>query len=155
MSWQQKLTKRRLLGRTFVKKKRNWMDFGIPGEAIGKALGGILDQKKGNKKNMKKKDGRCKASAGHADPGKEGLEGQTSKIQHAPNPSFGDGRADWTAERNHRPPIHSEGLVRMPWAGQGNGFLFFLVGMRLTLYRFFLIFCSILGQKRAKFPKET
>ena len=34
------------------------------------------------------------ASAGHADPGKEGLEGQTSRIQHAPNPSLGDGRAD-------------------------------------------------------------
>ena len=32
-----------------------WMDFGIPGEAIGKALGGILGQKKGNKKNMEKK----------------------------------------------------------------------------------------------------
>ena len=34
------------------------------------------------------------ASAGTADPGKEGLEGQTSRIQHAPNPSLGDGRAD-------------------------------------------------------------
>ena len=55
MSWQQKLTKRRLLGRTFVKKNRNWMDFGIPGEAIGRALGRILGKKIEVKKKGKKK----------------------------------------------------------------------------------------------------
>ena len=54
-SWQQKLTKRRLLGRTFVKKKRNWMDFGIPGEAIGKALKGFWAEKTQTEKKLKKK----------------------------------------------------------------------------------------------------
>ena len=70
------------------------MDFGIPGEVIGEALGGILDKKKGIKKKHEKKQVKAGASAGTADHGKEGLEGQTSRIQHAPNPSFGDGRAD-------------------------------------------------------------
>ena len=55
MSWQQKMTRKRLLGHTFVKKKRIWMHFGIPGEAIGKALGGILGQKKGKRKHVKKR----------------------------------------------------------------------------------------------------
>ena len=48
-----KIDKKAALGTHFCeKKKRNWMDFGIPGETIGKALGGILGQKKGNEKNI-------------------------------------------------------------------------------------------------------
>mgnify|MGYP005731228877 CR=1 FL=1 len=119
MSWQQKLTKKRLLGHTFVKKKRNWMDFGVPGEAIGKALGGILGQKKGNKKNNKKSQ-LAGWLGGRRGP-RQGRFGRTNKQDPArPWPTLRDGRADWTAERNHRPPIQLEGLVRMTWVGQGN-----------------------------------
>ena len=35
-----------------LNKNQIWMDFGVPGEAIGKAMGGILVQKKGNEKNI-------------------------------------------------------------------------------------------------------
>ena len=87
------------MGHTFAKKEKNelnWMDFGIPGEAIGKALGGILGQKKG-KKNIKKKDASRKASAGTADPASRDFGRiRTGMMQNPtrPNPSAGDGRAD-------------------------------------------------------------
>ena len=94
MSWQQKLTKRRLLGRTFVKKKPKLDGFWDPWGGHWEGLGWNFGPKKGKQKKHEKKGWKPQASAGHADPGKEGLEGQTSRIQHAPNPSFGDGRAD-------------------------------------------------------------
>ena len=62
-------------------------------------------------------------SAGHADPGKEGLEGQTSKIQHAPGPPCGmGGRIQCAA---HRPPregvvTHSVVVRQMKQARQVN-----------------------------------
>ena len=114
-----------------MKKNRNWMDFGIPGEVIGEALGGILDQKKGNKKKHEKKQVKAVASAGHADPGKEGLEGQTSKVQHAPGPPCGMGGRIEPAEPEP-PPAHSLGrvgeddmgrsgkLARPCWLGAGG-----------------------------------
>ena len=81
MSWQQKLTKRRLLGRTFVKKNRNWMDFGIPGEAIGRALGRILGKKIEVKKKGKKKWPRwlVKRTLGGTRGPRQGRFGRTNK----------------------------------------------------------------------------
>ena len=81
MSWQQKFTKRRLLGRTFVKKKRNWMDFGIPGEAIGRALGRILGKKNWSKKKGKKKwpSRLVKRTLGGTRGPRQGRFGRTNK----------------------------------------------------------------------------
>ena len=124
------------------------MDFGVPGEAIGKALGGILGQKRESKKTWKK---RMEAASlgGQRGPGKGRIwKGLDTKSPSSPWPTLWGWAGGLNRQgRNHRPPIHSEGLVKMPWAGQGNWFLFFSLGMRLTLYRFFEYFYSILGQK--------
>ena len=44
------------------------MDFGVPGEAIGKALGGIFGPEKGKQEKHKRKRCSRKALAGDADP---------------------------------------------------------------------------------------
>ena len=58
-------------------------DFGVPGRALGKALGRILGGKFGGGKQVEKKVVRMFASAGTADPGKEGFredKGQGGQI---------------------------------------------------------------------------
>ena len=90
----QKTDKKTLLGTTFLGKHQFWDDFGIPGRSLGKALGRILGGKFGGGKNDEKNVVRVVASAGTADPGKEGFredKGQGGKIQHAFPTS---GRAD-------------------------------------------------------------
>ena len=70
------------------------MDFGIPGEAIGKASGRIFDRKKRNEKSCKKFN-KVVGSAGDADPARRDFGRiRTRQVQHAPCPSGGDGRAD-------------------------------------------------------------
>ena len=92
----QKTDKQTNLGTTFLAKKRIFSDFGVPGRSLGKALGRILAGKFGDEKKVRKKVVKVIASAGDADPGKEGFredKGQVGKIQHAfAHPS--DGRAD-------------------------------------------------------------
>ena len=48
-------------------------DFGVPGRSLGKALGRILGGKFGDAKKVKKNVVSAVASAGTADPGKEGF----------------------------------------------------------------------------------
>ena len=74
------------LGTTFLAKKQIFNDFGVPGRSLGKALGRILAGKFGDEKKVRKKVVKVIASAGDADPGKEGFredKGQVGKIQHA------------------------------------------------------------------------
>ena len=92
----QKTDKKTLLGTTFLGKSRSLGDFGVSGRSLGKALGRILGGKFGGGKNDEKRRVKGIASAGSADPGKEGFredKGQVGQIQHAfAHPS--DGRAD-------------------------------------------------------------
>ena len=79
----QKTDKTTLLGTTFLGKHQFWDDFGIPGRSLGKALGRILGGKFGGGKKVKKQVVRTVASAGDADPGKEGFsedKGQGGQI---------------------------------------------------------------------------
>ena len=68
-----KTDKKTLLGRTFLGKHQFWGDFGIPGRSLGKALGRILAGKFGGAKKVEKKVVSVVASAGNADPSKEGF----------------------------------------------------------------------------------
>ena len=104
------------------------MDFGIPGEAIGKALGGILGQKKGNEKNIKKQQVELVASAGGADQlggifGREtGTKGPTRPFTH---PLGMGGRIEPAGPEP--PPAHSLGRVGEDAMGRSGqvGFCFF------------------------------
>ena len=58
---------------TTLATKHFFCDFGIPGGCLGKALGRILGGKFGDEKKSKKNEVKLLASAGHADPGKEGF----------------------------------------------------------------------------------
>ena len=69
----QKTDKKTLLGTTFLGKHQFWDDFGIPGRSLGKALGRILGGKFGGAKKVEKNVVSAVASAGTADPGKEGF----------------------------------------------------------------------------------
>ena len=69
----QKTDKKTLLGRTFLGKHQFWGDFGIPGRSLGKALGRILAGKFGGAKKVEKQVVSAVASAGNADPSKEGF----------------------------------------------------------------------------------
>ena len=69
----QKTDKKTLLGTIFLGKHQFWSDFGIPGRSLGKALGRILGGKFGGGKKVEKTVVRVVASAGDADPGKEGF----------------------------------------------------------------------------------
>ena len=73
-------------------------------------------------KKVEKTVVRTLASAGHADPGKEGFWEDMDKQGLArPKPILGGWAGGLNRQsRNHRPPIHLEGLVRMTWVGQGN-----------------------------------
>ena len=76
-------------------KNRIFCDFGIPGGCLGKALGRILGGNFGDEKKSKNKGVKVIASAGRADPGKEGFreDNRWVKVQHAfAHPP--DGRAD-------------------------------------------------------------
>ena len=79
----QKTDKKTLLGTTFLGKHQFWGDFGVPGRSLGKALGRILGGKVGGAKKVKKNVVSVVASAGSADPGKEGFgedKGQVSLV---------------------------------------------------------------------------
>ena len=79
----QKTDKKTDLGTTFLGKSRILVDFGVPGRSLGKALGMILGRKFGGGKKVKKQVVRMVASAGDADPGKEGFredKGQGGQI---------------------------------------------------------------------------
>ena len=69
----QKTDKKTDPGTTFLGKSRIWGDFGVPGRSLGKALGRILGGKFGGGTKVKKQVVRVVASAGSADPGKEGF----------------------------------------------------------------------------------
>ena len=69
----QKTYKKALLETTFLGKHQFWGDFGIPGRSLGKALGRILAGKFGGAKKVEKKVVSAVASAGNADPSKEGF----------------------------------------------------------------------------------
>ena len=58
---------------TFLGKHQIWGDFGVPGRSLGKALGRILGRNFGGGKNDEKTVVSVVASAGNADPGKEGF----------------------------------------------------------------------------------
>ena len=58
---------------TILAKNRFFCDFGIPGGCLGKALGKNFGKKMLRRKNDEKKVVRMVASAGSADPGKEGF----------------------------------------------------------------------------------
>ena len=84
----QKTDKKTLLGTTFLGKHQIWGDFGVPGRSLGKALGRILGRNFGGGKNDEKTVVSVVASAGNADPGKEGFRedsqvGEMGEIQHA------------------------------------------------------------------------
>ena len=92
----QKTDEKTHLETTFLRKSRSLGDFGVSGRSLGKALGRILGGKFGGAKNVGKNGVKLIASAGDADPGKEGFredKGQVGLVQHAfAHPS--DGRAD-------------------------------------------------------------
>ena len=69
------MARKRLLGCTFVENNRFWIDLGVPGEAIGKALGRILNKRKGNKKMKKRGEGGkvIRTLGRTSGPGKEGF----------------------------------------------------------------------------------
>ena len=69
----QKTDEKMLLGTTFLGKHQIWGDFGVPGRSLGKALGRILGRNFGGGKHDKKTVVSVVASAGNADPGKEGF----------------------------------------------------------------------------------
>ena len=69
----QKTDKKTDLGTTFLGKSRILGDFGVPGRSLGKALGRILGGKFGGAKKVEKNVVSAVASAGTADPGKEGF----------------------------------------------------------------------------------
>ena len=69
----QKTDKKTLLGTTFLGKHQFWGDFGIPGRSLGKALGRILAGKFGGATKVEKNVVSAVASAGTANPGKEGF----------------------------------------------------------------------------------
>ena len=61
------------MGAIFLPKSRFWIDFRVPGETLGEPLGRILGRKIRVEKKVEKKVVRVVASAGNADPGKEGF----------------------------------------------------------------------------------
>ena len=69
----QKTDKRTDLGTTSLAKNRIFGDFGVPGRSLGKALGRILGGNFGDRKKVEKKEVKEIASAGDADPSKEGF----------------------------------------------------------------------------------
>ena len=87
MGIHQKTDEKTLLGTTFLGKHQIWGDFGVPGRSLGKALGRILGRNFGGGKNDEKTVVSVVASAGNADPGKEGFreDSQVGEggIQHA------------------------------------------------------------------------
>ena len=94
----QKTDKKTLLGTTFLGKHQIWGDFGVPGRSLGKALGRILGRNFGGGKNDEKTVVSVVASAGNADPGKEGFreDSQVGEVDRSNTPSLilTDGRAD-------------------------------------------------------------
>ena len=68
----------------FCRKKSILGRFWDHWEGHWEGLGWNFGPKKRKQKKHEKKQVKAVASAGTADPGKEGLEGQTSQIQHAP-----------------------------------------------------------------------
>ena len=78
-----KTDKKTDLGTTFLVKSRILSDFGVPGRSLGKALGRILGGKFGGGKIVEKNVVSAVASAGDADPGKEGFredKGQVGQV---------------------------------------------------------------------------
>ena len=101
------------------------MDFGIPGEAIGKALGGILGQKKGNKKTWKKRmeAARPRRDVRTRQGGIFGRETGTRSIQHAPtHPQGMGGRIEPAGPEP--PPAHSLGRVGEDAMGRSRQWVF-------------------------------
>ena len=97
------------------------MDFGVPGEAIGKALGGILDQKKGNKKKHEKKGWKVQGLGGNRGP-QQGRFGRKNKPGPArPNPVGLGGRIE--PAEPEPPPAHSIGRVGEDAMGRGGQFV--------------------------------
>ena len=84
----QKTDKKTDLGTTCLGKSRILGDFGVPGRSLGKAFGRILGRNFGGGKNDEKTVVSVVASAGNADPGKEGFRedsqvDEMGGIQHA------------------------------------------------------------------------
>ena len=98
MGIHQKTDEKTLLGTTFLGKHQIWGDFGVPGRSLGKALGRILGRNFGGGKNDEKTVVSAVASAGNADPGKEGFreDSQVGEMDRSNTPSLilTDGRAD-------------------------------------------------------------
>ena len=65
--------KRMVLGTVLERKTQVFGDFGVPGRSLGKALGRISGRNFGGGKNDEKTVVSVVASAGNADPGKEGF----------------------------------------------------------------------------------
>ena len=78
----QKTDKKTDLGTTCLGKSRILGDFGVPGRSLGKALGRILGGNFGDRKKVEKKEVKVFASAGSADPGKEGF--RVAKVRVGP-----------------------------------------------------------------------
>ena len=98
----QKTDEKTLLGTTFLGKHQIWGDFGVPGRSLGKALGRILGRNFGGGKNDEKTVVSVVASAGNADPGKEGFREDNGQPGLARLRPAGDGRIV-AAELSHRP----------------------------------------------------
>ena len=98
MGIHQKTDEKTLLGTTFLGKHQIWGDFGVPGRSLGKALGRILGRNFGGGKHDEKTVVSVVASAGNADPGKEGFreDSQVGEVDRSNTPSLilTDGRAD-------------------------------------------------------------
>ena len=77
----QKMDKQMDLGTTFLAKRQISSDLGVPGRSLGKALERILGGEFGDKKKVEKTRVKVIASAGHADPGKEGFRGDIMASQ--------------------------------------------------------------------------
>ena len=98
------IVKKAALGTYFWKNKpdldRFWGAWGGHWEGLGWNFG----PKKGNKKNKKKKDGSRQASAGNADPGKEGFwEDMDKQGLTRPNPVGLGGRIVYASRIPPRP----------------------------------------------------
>ena len=76
----QKTDKKTDLGTTCLGKSRILGDFGVPGRSLGKALGRILGEKIGGGKKVEKQVVRTVASAGSADPSKEGFREDNHQV---------------------------------------------------------------------------
>ena len=75
-----KIDKKAALGTHFCEKKPKLDGFWDPWGGHWEGLGWNFGPKKRKQKKHEKKQVKAQASAGHADPSKEGLEGQTSQV---------------------------------------------------------------------------